>query len=190
MCEFSGKLITHLDGEMAAGEAAEVERHVGNCAECCSRLRSYERLSHCVEAYCDAKLDASAPRAVMPGKSVLLGVGAAAVVAIVALFVVVPRMRDVSRPAVISRAEAPAIVVAQTAHATVAPAPVKKTHRHPAAAPAQVRETNWLPAEPAIRIAIPAEAVLPPGAVPAGVTFVADVRIAPDGSARQMIVWP
>jgi len=188
MCEFSEKLIAHLDGELAAGEAAEVERHVGACAECCSRLRTYERLSHCVEAYCDAKLDASTPRTVMPGKSVLLGAGAAAVVAMVALLVVVPRLRDVPRSTVIPRAEAPAIVVAQTAHATVAP--VKKTHRRAAAAPAQVRETNWLPAEPAIRIAIPAEALLPPGAVPAGVTFVADVRIAPDGSARQMIVWP
>jgi anti-sigma factor RsiW len=191
MCDFSEKLIALLDDELAPGEAAEVERHLDACAECSSRLRAYERLSHCVDAYCDAKLEASAPRAVLPGKSVLLGAAAAAAVAVVALLVVVPRLRDVPRPSVIHRVAVPSTVVVEKAAATVTP--VQKTHRRPAAAPAQARpvqEAHWLPAEPAIRIAIPAEAVLPPGALPEGVTFVADVRIAPDGSARQMYVWP
>lgn len=189
MCDFSEKLIALLDGELAPGEAAEVERHLGACAECCNHLRTYERLSHCVDAYCGAKWDARAPRTAVPGKSVLVGAGAAAaVVAIVTLFLVAPRVRNVQRPSGVPHAAAPAVVVAQAARATISP--VKKTYRRPAAATAQVREANWLPAEPAIRIAIPAEAVFPPGAVPEGLTFVADVRIEADGSARRILVWP
>lgn len=188
MCDESGKLMALLDGELAAGEAAEVERHLGACAECSGRLRSYERLSHCIDAYCDEKLEASEPRGAVPGKSALVGAGAAAVVAIAVVFLLVPRVRDVRPSAGLPRAAAPVAVVAQAPH--VSPSPVRKIHRHPESAPAPVREANWLPAEPGIQIAIPADAVFPPGAVPEGVTFVADVRIAADGSAQQVIVWP
>jgi hypothetical protein len=38
----------------------------------------------------------------------------------------------------------------------------------------------------AIEIAIPAEAMFPPGAMPNGINFIADVRIAPDGSVKQV----
>jgi hypothetical protein len=38
----------------------------------------------------------------------------------------------------------------------------------------------------AIQIAIPAEAMFPPGAMPAGINFVADMRIALDGSVQQI----
>lgn len=47
---------------------------------------------------------------------------------------------------------------------------------------------GWQLAEPAIQISIPAEAVLPPGAVPEGVSFVAEVSIATDGSAHQIFL--
>ena len=49
---------------------------------------------------------------------------------------------------------------------------------------------GWQLAEPAIQIAIPAEAILPPGAAPEGVSFVAEVSIAPDGSAHQIFLQP
>jgi hypothetical protein len=42
-------------------------------------------------------------------------------------------------------------------------------------------QSNSAPAESAIEIAIPAEALFPPGAAPQGIAFVADLRIAPDG---------
>ena len=49
---------------------------------------------------------------------------------------------------------------------------------------------GWQSAEPAIQIAIPADAVLPPGAAPEGVSFVAEVSIAPDGSAHRIFLQP
>jgi anti-sigma factor RsiW len=50
--------------------------------------------------------------------------------------------------------------------------------------------TSWIPAEPAIQIAIPAAAMFPPGAVPDGLTFIADVTIAADGSAQRLRLRP
>ena len=122
----------------------------------------------------------------------LLGAGAAALVAITVVLLMIPRARppaDVEQPA--TGVSQPASVRADVAEIPrAAPGPVRKIHRRPVAAPAQIREANWQQAEPAIEIAIPADAVLPPGAVPEGVAFVADVRIAVDGSARQTFVWP
>jgi hypothetical protein len=51
-------------------------------------------------------------------------------------------------------------------------------------APAQTPNSNWVSAKPPIRIAIPVEAMFPPGAVPEGITFIADLSIAPDGSVQ------
>jgi hypothetical protein len=47
-----------------------------------------------------------------------------------------------------------------------------------------------LPPEPAIQIAIPAESMFPPGAVPEGINFTADVSFWPDGSTRQVRLQP
>jgi hypothetical protein len=41
-----------------------------------------------------------------------------------------------------------------------------------------------------IQIAIPADEMFPPGAVPEGMHFVADVTIAADGSAEQLRLRP
>jgi len=49
---------------------------------------------------------------------------------------------------------------------------------------------SWTPAELAIQIAIPASAMFPPGAVPEGLTFIADVTIAADGSAQRLRLRP
>jgi hypothetical protein len=60
----------------------------------------------------------------------------------------------------------------------------------PAPRPSQIRDAAWQPAEPAIEIAIPAEAMFPPGAVPEGFNFTADLSIAPDGSASRIRLQP
>jgi len=44
--------------------------------------------------------------------------------------------------------------------------------------------------EPSVQIAIAAAAMFPPGAVPEGVSFVADLSIGADGSARQVRLQP
>jgi hypothetical protein len=49
---------------------------------------------------------------------------------------------------------------------------------------------NWIPVESVIEIVIPAEAVFPPGAVPEGVSFNADLTIGADGSARGLWLRP
>jgi hypothetical protein len=47
-----------------------------------------------------------------------------------------------------------------------------------------------LPAEPAIEITIPSDAMFPPGAVPEGVSFVAEVILGADGSAERLRLQP
>jgi len=37
----------------------------------------------------------------------------------------------------------------------------------------------WAPAEPTIQVELPAELLFPPGAVPEGFSFIADVRTEP-----------
>jgi hypothetical protein len=61
--------------------------------------------------------------------------------------------------------------------------------RHIVAA-VQTQDTNLFPSGPAVQIAIPAEAVLPPGAAVAGENFVVDFSIAPDGSAQGIRLRP
>jgi len=51
-------------------------------------------------------------------------------------------------------------------------------------------DSEWLEPEPAVEIAIPADAIFPPGAIPENVGFTADVTIAPDGSAQQIRLRP
>jgi hypothetical protein len=50
----------------------------------------------------------------------------------------------------------------------------------------QARAVKWQATETAVQIAIPAEALFPPGALPKGMNFIAELRIAPDGSVSQI----
>jgi hypothetical protein len=58
--------------------------------------------------------------------------------------------------------------------------------RRHAARGVQERGTEVQAMDTAIEIAIPAEAMFPPGAVPNGMNFIAELRIAPDGSVKQV----
>jgi hypothetical protein len=66
------------------------------------------------------------------------------------------------------------------------PARRKKIHKRRAAPAVQERAVQWRPTETAVEIAIPAEAMFPPGAMPKGLNFVAELSIAPDGSVKQI----
>ena len=204
MCEFSGKWMAWLDGELPAGDAADVERHLQLCSECRSRAAVYRQLSGAFDEYCDAYYEgvtAMRSRRKVPRWAFTVA-GAAAAVA--ALFLLAPRVRVRLLPA---RATAPvgsAVVVSQpalpvkAAQAVAAPIkPVsriersKETEQIARVAPQpQAQESGGFPAEPAVEIAIPADAIFPPGAVPEGVSFTADVTIAPDGSAQQIRLRP
>lgn len=188
MCDFSGRLIAWLDRELPAEETAEVERHLQYCAECRAGVDAFKRVSGEFDAYCDAVIASSAAHNAPRWIPVALGAGAVA--ALVALFLGVPRTH-VAPPAFHApqvAVAAPRVVVAAAAPAAVTS--VQKVHRRQAATPAQSQDAYLLPEEPMIQIAIPADEMFPPGAVPEGMHFVADLTIAPDGSAERLRLRP
>jgi anti-sigma factor RsiW len=206
MCELSTKLIAWVDGELPDGEAAEVERHIDTCRECCERIDRYKKVSGMLDSYCDATLAAQEPKRTMPAWVPALG-AAAALAVLLAVFVRARIERSLA-PASTS----PVAAVASTLGASNSPeavpaavAPVVAAHRVHAVTSRKLRkpdvsviarsesgsrETGWLPAGPAIEIAIPGEDIFPPGALPPGVGFVADVSIASDGSAQRVQLRP
>lgn len=199
MCEFSGKLIAWLDHELPAEEAVEVGRHLAICAECRSGVEAYKRVSGEFDAFCDAAMASNARRGAPRWAAVASAAGAVA--ALVALLLAIPRTR-VEPPALHSRqaavATSPAVVAAEVP-ASVRPA-IRRVHRRQAIAPVQIQDANAKPAQyqnaylppdgPMIQIAIPADEMFPPGAVPEGMHFVADLTIAADGSAERLRLRP
>ena len=64
--------------------------------------------------------------------------------------------------------------------------PIRRAH---AASHRKAPIENWAMAEPAIQIAIPADAMFPPGAVPEGATYVANLSLT-DGSVQGIRLQP
>src|SRR5229473_3439427 len=159
MCDVQAKLIAWLDRELSSDEAAGVERHIEGCKECRSRLAAYEQVSNTFDVYCAA-------------------------VAAVVMFLAFSRTHVEPPPVLIPTITAAS--VALPAPPELGPAPRKTIHRRRAVAPVQVRAAKWQPMETAVQIAIPAEAMFPPGAMPKGLNFIAELSIAPDGSVRQV----
>ena len=197
MCDFSGKLIAWLDRELPAEEATEMERHLESCSECRSDLDTYKRVSGEFDAYCDAAIASATRREVPRWALVVSGAGAAA--ALVALFLAMPRSRiepPAFHPPHVAVTAFPAGVAADSAsvkseqrvHRRQAATPA--SIRNAKATPAQIQNAYFLPDDAMIQIAIPADEMFPPGAVPEGMHFVADLTIAPDGSAERLRLRP
>jgi anti-sigma factor RsiW len=186
MCDLSNKLIARLDHELPPQEAAALQQHVEACQECRRCLAAYKEIGEAIDEFCDSRMESTVRRALPCWTSVL-----AAAAAVVALLFFFPRTSIEQHPPQIQvAADAPAIVHFETP-ATVAPTPTRRSaRRRRVAASAQVQNVNWIPAEPAIQIAIPADAMFAPGAVPQGVSFSADLTIAADGSAQQLRLRP
>jgi anti-sigma factor RsiW len=207
MCDFATKLTAWIDGQLASEDAADVQRHLGLCEECRARVEAYRHVSATFDAYCDVYGEA-----VMASKAglrrpirtlTLSAVGAA--VALAALILLASRARVQNLPAappvLVDRGAAvlpqpmPAAQTTQTAVANSKPGPrlvrAEKAERarHAVVQPRPQTASTFLPG-PAVEIAIPGDAIFPPGALPEGVSFTADVTIAPDGSAQQMRVRP
>ena len=194
MCDFSTSLIAWHDGELLDDQADALEQHVRVCSECRDRLNTYENVSGMVTVYCDVAL-ASKTRGGQPRCAPALGVAAS--IAVLLIMIVHPRAGRFAP-------DLPAVTMAVAhAAATVAPAAIPETahalmkgkirsHSGVASARAQNAhwEESWLPSEPAIQLAIPGEAIFPPGAFPQGIDFVADVSIAADGSAQRLRLQP
>jgi anti-sigma factor RsiW len=206
MCDFTEKLMAWVDKELSDNDAAAVERHLRGCPECRGRLDTYRQLSGAFDQYCDAYCDAvtaSKPGRKLTRRVLTISGGVAVAAAVAVFFLLAARWRV--QPATPSAAPISTVIdVAKTlppAHAAqpapVVIRPVARIERRKraeqvrqAAVQRQNEDTNSLASEPAVEIAIPADAIFPPGAVPEGVGFTADVTIAPDGSARQIRLRP
>ncbi len=220
MCEFSRKLTAWLDRELPVEETLEVELHLGACAECQHEVRRYERLSGALDAYCDATLESSAPRGELRWKPAVLGAGAVAAVLTLVLASPHARVTQLPAAVAQAQVSASSVATGTPAPLnSVVPSPQRRVNlpsinarekrdswanstprftesvlREQSASamsvPATPAAAVWRSAEPAIQITIPADAVLPPGAAPEGVSFVAEVSIAADGSAHQIFLQP
>jgi hypothetical protein len=185
MCDYSGKLVAWIDRELPDSEAAEVERHVLACAECRERVDGYEQVSARFTAYCDAAVGRKMPPRLPHRIAVLSGVAVAAVLSLVFFRVSVKRI-----PVPVRVADAAPVVAPEIAPRPVKTARLFTVHRPRPVARMKAPNAIWTPTGPAIQIIIPAEAVFPPGAVPEGINFIADLDIAADGSAQGLRLRP
>ncbi len=190
MCDHSGKLMAWLDHELDGGEMAEIERHVHECVECEARVSQYTRMAEDLGAYYATRAAnaLSKPSRFAP----VLSVAAAAIVVTALAWYSLrphnPRPDSGVPPAIsgIRPVIAPEVTSPPARRKTMPARRVVPRMAAIAAAPS----VNWLPPEPAIEVAIPAESMFPPGAVPEGVSFVADVSFGPDGSPQQIRLQP
>jgi hypothetical protein len=188
MCDYSERLMAWLDRELDEAETADLERHIAVCSECRGGIESYKQVSATLDGYCDAMLLAKTRQKTLPRWVPALTTAAALAIAATLLFALLrPRVEPPTIPLARQvQAPPPATVVQQTP----APVPAKVAHRQRPFPQAPRQAVNWQPAERAIQISIPAESMFPPGAVPEGVNFTADLSIAADGSADQIRLRP
>jgi hypothetical protein len=202
MCEYSNKLISLLDHELPAEEAVKVELHLETCDECREQIKVFAKVSREVDAYCNEAIVLNARRAALPWAAVTVAAGV--VTAVIALFLAWPRTRvtpsTVQLPPV---ARANSQAVAGSALPVSVP-PIRLFHQRHAStnemslipvqsensSPAQSVTAYDSPEEPMIQIAIPADEMFPPGAVPEGVNFVANMTIVADGKGEEMRLRP
>ena len=188
MCRYATKLIAWLDRELEPEQMVEVEQHLRNCRECRLSIAKYERASDIFYDYCDAVMNGVSNRDRRRRIPILSA--AAAILFLVATTAVLLRTRVQSLP------PSPIGIVqpAQDPLVPESPTPAANAMRPRRVTPKLVRTqaSNWLqvPAQPAVEVAIPADSMFPPGAVPEGINFIAVVNFAPDGSARQMRLRP
>jgi len=166
MCDFSGKLIAWLDQELTATEAVEVERHVGHCAECRLAVRSYREIS---EAFLHCYVETMTAQ---PGRKPWGWIAAAGGIAAAILLGIVLDQRPAETLAIQPPPPPPAPISAY--ETPVYEKPVRR-----AAASMPIVKPQWTPVEPTVEVALPADALFPPGAVPAGFSFIADIRPQP-----------
>jgi anti-sigma factor RsiW len=182
MCEFPDRLIAWLDRELPDEESAAVERHLRMCAECRQRVSDYEEVGSAFASYCDRSQTVRLMRRLPLWAPLVAGAGVAA---LLALWFVLPRSPVQQLPLrPLPVASAPAIAF------ETAPVAARVVYRRVAVPPAQNQETPWRPTEPAVQIVIPADGMFPPGAVPEGFSFVANVSIGPDGSPQALRLRP
>jgi hypothetical protein len=103
------------------------------------------------------------------------------------------RSADEAPVVALNKTSIPPIALEKTPAVRTAPNLVRRSPlvRRKASLPEPLRrsESLWTNQAP-VYIAIPADALFPPGAFPEGVGFVADVNLRPDGSAQRLRLQP
>jgi len=184
MCDAQLKLVAWLDGEVPTDEAAAIEAHLRECETCQARIVAYKNASEGFNLCCDALFITKAKAKTLRWVPAI-PVAAAAV--LILSFVVFsrrlaapPSLPEVSPVAVSTLSTVPTPVPVPS------PALHKPVHRKPSRPPAPQSVQRWQPAERAVEIAIPAESIFAPGAMPEGMRIIGELRIGPDGSVRQV----
>ncbi|HUA22137.1 MAG TPA: zf-HC2 domain-containing protein [Bryobacteraceae bacterium] len=183
MCDYAGRLVAWLDGELPAAEATNVEWHIGRCEECRHWVSAYREIGESFLICFEAAVVTS-PRRNRPRWALVLGVAAAAATLLAVVLLRPAPMQPLSLnppPAV----HAPAIAFERTP----TPAAGVPARRRSIAAPHVALNPAWRPMEPMVQISIPAEAMFPPGAVPAGFSYITEVSFAP-GSPQAVRIGP
>jgi hypothetical protein len=168
MCEYSGRLVAWLDQELPDQEATNVEWHVGQCAECREAVSAYQEVSAAFLACYEATIGRT--RRSLVWAPAIVGAAAAIIVLAVVLWPQ-PAERLALHPPPAIHAPATAFLLPSAASAAVHP-------RHLRASLQPARQV-WMVQEPVVQIALPADALFPPGAVPEGFSYIADVRPQP-----------
>jgi len=204
MCDHSGRLVGWLDREMQPDEAAEMERHVAECAECQKAVAEFENASNSFEEYCEALAQSKEERKSTHVAPIWWAAAAAVLLTVVVAY---PRRHDAALTQTPSMTQPVQPVSSESVAAKAAESVSEPFQRdHHAARPRarrgdggaaccvpeemQSRNVSWVAEEPSVQIAIPSEAMFPPGAVPEGVNFVADVSIGADGRVEQLRLLP
>jgi hypothetical protein len=203
MCEFSKKLISLLDRELTAEEAVKMELHLETCDECREQIGVFAKVSREVDTYCHEALALNARRATPAWASLTIAAGV--VTAVIVLFLAWPRSRVTPSTQLPPVAAANSLAVdGNRLPVSASQVHVHQFHRRHAVTEglrlAQVQRKDATPAqrmvtydnseEPMIQIAIPADEIFPPGAVPEGVNFIADMTISANGTAESMRLRP
>jgi len=162
MCENSSKLVAWLDRELPEQEWSGIEMHLARCAECRSAVSAYQEISREFLFCYEAAMVRPAPRRRPRRLWIPAVAGLAAAILVAAVLWPRPAQRLSLRLPTPSPAPAMAFV-----------RPVAHVAVH--ARPKPIR-TQWVIVEPSVEVELPAEALFPPGAVPAGVSYIADVR--------------
>lgn len=185
MCEFETRLIAWIDGELDRSASRQMELHVAQCGACSAKAASYREVSRAFAAYFE--LPVVAPGSSRPSAAALAGLGAAAA-AVIILWMLRPLAATLPPPQPKLAVAPPAAAFLKQPPAATPPS-VTRTRRH-TANPVAAAKPQPVDPQPTIEIAIPADAMFPPGAFPSGFAFAADLSIRGDGSPEALRVRP
>jgi anti-sigma factor RsiW len=186
MCDMNLRLVAWIDGELSGDEAAAVEQHVQACADCGQRVATVKSASSDFGAYYFASNQVLLQARPLRRTShwIPLAVAAAGVIVVTLLLLPGAKKHTPPPPPQAARVTVPVAVEPAALPVVEQSQPTPSAARRRAAPRRQLVHEDWAIGQPAIQIAIPADAMFPPGAVPEGVAYIANVSFAADGSVE------